>query len=74
MGQFVHGMKNGKGKWRKGGKGKENMYDGEYADDKKNGYGEFRWASGNVYKGLYENDERHGQGEMHWTDGSFYLG
>jgi hypothetical protein len=43
-------------------------------NDKKEGYGIFKWASGNVYRGVYKNDERDGIGEMRWTDGSVYLG
>jgi len=62
-------MKHGKGKWRK--KQDEsavasmricNQYEGEYKRDKKNGYGEFQWQSGNIYKGEYEEDSRHGFG------------
>jgi hypothetical protein len=49
-------------------------YEGEYEDDKKQGYGVFTWASGNIYKGDYKNDEREGHGEMKWTDGSYYVG
>ena len=67
-------MKNGKGKWRKGKSGNENIYEGEYKDDKKNGYGEFKWATGNTYKGNYLDDERHGFGTMAWIDGSQYEG
>lgn len=40
----------------------------------KQGYGEFRWKSGNIYKGNYKNDLRNGYGEMSWTDGSVYKG
>lgn len=56
-------MKHGKGKWRK--KQEEpttqamricNQFEGEYRRDKKNGYGEFHWQSGNVYKGNYVDD------------------
>lgn len=42
--------------------------------DKKSGYGEFRWASGNVYKGEYKDDMREGHGVMAWVDGSKYIG
>lgn len=51
-----------------------NQYDGEYANDRKNGYGVFAWESGNIYKGNYVDDEREGYGEMFWTDGSIYQG
>ena len=38
--------------------------------DKKDGYGEFQWASGNSYKGYFKDDERHGRGKMIWTEGA----
>jgi len=43
-------------------------------NDQKEGYGIFRWSSGNVYRGYYKSDEREGNGEMRWTDGSVYTG
>lgn len=46
------------------------VYEGEYVNDKKEGYGVFKWASGNVYEGMFKDDERHGKGKMTWTDGS----
>ena len=30
-------------------------YEGEYKDDKKDGYGEFYWPDGRIYKGFWEN-------------------
>ncbi len=42
--------------------------------DKKEGYGEFHWSTGNHYKGNFKDDERHGHGKMFWTDGSVYEG
>jgi hypothetical protein len=50
------------------------LYEGDYSNDKKCGFGTFQWASGNVYKGEYKDDERDGYGEMYWTDGSCYQG
>ena len=35
------------------------IYDGEYVDDKKEGYGVFKWPDGKLYKGM-------------WKDGVFY--
>lgn len=67
-------MKHGKGRWAKQRDTYSNTYDGEYYMDKKQGYGEFKWASGNFYKGNYKNDLRNGFGEMCWTDGSIYKG
>ena len=84
-GQFVGGMKHGKGKWKKEDTGSRcdsrarspqptNQYDGYYERDKKHGYGEFTWESGNRYCGNYHEDERQGYGKMTWTDGSTYTG
>ena len=50
------------------------MYEGEYDNDLKNGFGIFKWESGNKYIGHYTNDERDGIGKMIWTDGSYYIG
>jgi MORN repeat len=50
------------------------LYEGEYRLDVKDGYGEYRWASGNLYKGYYKSDKRHYYGEMSWNDGSVYKG
>jgi hypothetical protein len=39
-----------------------NIYEGDYINDKKHGFGVFTWASGNIYKGDYKDDERNGNG------------
>ena len=31
------------------------VYEGEYKNDKKDGYGEFEWADGRKYKGYWKN-------------------
>ena len=36
------------------------IYDGEYVDDKKEGYGVFKWPDGKLYMGM-------------WKDGVFYI-
>ncbi len=33
------------------------MYEGQYFRDKKQGFGVFKWASGNIYRGQYKEDE-----------------
>ena len=76
-GYFKGGLKHGKGRWRKFPEEPgcpTNEYNGEYVGDKKCGYGEFKWATGNIYRGNYAEDERDGHGEMIWTDGSRYVG
>jgi hypothetical protein len=80
QGLFKNGFKHGNGKWRKAldpslpPNTKTNSYEGDYLNDKKNGWGYFEWESGNTYRGRYVNDEREGFGEMRWTDGSVYRG
>ncbi len=74
VGDFAHGLKHGKGLWRKSKDPNSNQYEGEYRDDQKCGQGVFKWASGNIYRGDYRNDERNGEGKMEWTDGSKYEG
>ena len=74
VGEFFDGLKCGFGKWRKTTAHRSNTYEGQYYQDKKQGFGIFRWVSGNVYKGQYKDDEREGIGEMRWTDGSVYVG
>jgi len=65
----------GKGVWRKlDSDPNSDTYEGEYLDDKKHGYGEFKWQSGGWYKGFYAHDLKQGYGEMHWADGSIYRG
>lgn len=49
-------------------------YDGDYKDDKKEGYGIFKWPSASVYEGHFKNDFRHGFGVMRWIDGTVYEG
>lgn len=61
------------GKWRRG-PGQSDQYEGEYRNDKKEGFGVFSWADGNVYRGNYVNDLREGYGEMFWVDGIVYKG
>jgi hypothetical protein len=74
VGDFMQGVKHGKGKWKKTDGPSSTSYEGEYVLDKKQGYGIFRWASGNTYIGTYNEDERHGIGIMSWTDASKYIG
>lgn len=74
IGDFKNGLKSGKGRWQKGEGNLMTVYEGDYLNDKKHGYGVFRWPSGNYYEGEFCEDERHGKGRMVWTDGSEYEG
>jgi len=50
------------------------IYEGNYKDDQKSGYGVFRWPSGSWFEGHFKQDYRHGYGIMHWVDGTKYEG
>lgn len=85
-GDFKDGMRNGEGEWRKSQANNQaqnhtqqyqpecDVYQGNYLDDKKHGYGFYQWVSGDSYKGHFANDQRNGYGEMYWNDGSIYKG
>jgi len=77
---FCDGVKSGHGRWEKVEKDSQGnitslvSYEGGFEGDLKDGFGEYRWASGNVYKGNYKRDVREGYGEMNWIDGTIYKG
>jgi hypothetical protein len=54
--------------------GDGDMYDGEWKDHKKHGYGEFRFASGAFYRGMWREDSRHGLGKYTLMNGEIYEG
>lgn len=37
-------------------------YEGEYKEDKKDGFGTYTWADGKKYSGEWRNSKRHGKG------------
>ena len=37
-------------------------FEGEYKEDKKEGYGELEWNKGKKYKGNWKNGKQHGEG------------
>jgi hypothetical protein len=53
----VNGCKHGQGVW-KSKDSQEDMYIGEYKNDKKCGIGKYIWKDGTVYEGEFENDQR----------------
>ncbi len=59
MGQWKNGMKNGFGKWKAP---QGHYYEGEWVQNRQNGYGLFRHNM-STYKGLFKNFLKHGQGE-----------
>lgn len=50
------------------------MYEGDWKDDKKQGYGKLTWTSGEMYEGDFFNDAAHGSGTFVWADGRKFVG
>ena len=44
-------------------------YDGEWARNKRNGYGIMQWADGDRYAGGWKDDKRDGEGIMVLSNG-----
>lgn len=59
------------GKWSDG---KGYTYNGEWHDNKQNGYGTATWSNGEKYVGGYLNGEIHGKGTYTWANGDKYVG
>jgi len=58
----VGGKKNGKGKYED--LIKDSVYDGEFIDDKKNGFGTEKYNDGSIYKGEFKDGVREGKGNL----------
>ena len=48
------------------------IYEGEWKDDKANGYGIYIHVNGAKYEGEWLNDKQHGQGVENWPDNAMY--
>jgi len=74
-GAFKAGRKHGKGekRWPNG-----DAYEGEFVEDRKEGYGVYAWGaapwSGERYEGDFVNERRHGFGVYRWPSGDAYAG
>lgn len=44
-------------------------YQGEYINDKKQGFGEFSWPDGRCYKGQWKNGKQDGKGTYRNKEG-----
>ena len=53
---------------------KSGVYEGDWKEGLRHGFGKFTWSNGDTYSGLWDNDKRHGQGTYIWNDGSKYIG
>ncbi len=50
------------------------VYEGNWENTLRNGYGKYTWSDGEVYEGNWENGAENGYGKMTWSDGSVYEG
>ena len=47
-------------------------YNGQWKDNKMDGYGEFKWPDGRIYQGEYKDDQKDGYGVYIWPNGQKY--
>ena len=73
-GNYVDGDESGKGRhfWRNS--FGENVYDGEYRDGMRHGYGVYEWSNGHHYQGQWYSGKRQGFGVYSWPGLTFYEG
>jgi len=50
------------------------VFEGNFENSLKNGYGKMTWPDGNVYEGNWENGTQNGYGKITWSDGDVYEG
>ena len=49
-------------------------YEGDYVNDKKEGFGSYLWTDGRKYEGQWINGKQHGRGRYLGVDGSMKFG
>ena len=71
VGLFKNGMFDGRGRLilKKG-----DYYEGEFKENKANGFGKYVNSNGEIYIGNWVNDKQEGEGELILKDGSRYKG
>ena len=72
IGQFIQGIRNGQGKMYD--INKKLYYDGNFVNDKFNGYGKIYQKGVLYYEGNFENDEIQGKGKKYIYDGNYITG
>eukprot|EP00013_Stygamoeba_regulata_P011819 CAMPEP_0177686606 /NCGR_PEP_ID=MMETSP0447-20121125/33661_1 /TAXON_ID=0 /ORGANISM="Stygamoeba regulata, Strain BSH-02190019" /LENGTH=334 /DNA_ID=CAMNT_0019196745 /DNA_START=160 /DNA_END=1164 /DNA_ORIENTATION=- len=72
IGAFVHGLREGIGELRWA--DHSAVYNGEFADDKINGYGTLQWSTGMKYTGEWVDNKFEGRGTLVWKNGKKYEG
>jgi hypothetical protein len=70
-GDFMGGMKHGKGKFFMP---DGNVYEGVFKNNTMDGYGKFTWTDGVVYIGQWKFNKFDGEGLQTWPDGRRYKG
>lgn len=50
------------------------QYKGNFAENKKDGYGEISYSDGKTYKGQFKTDKRHGNGTLVTNSTTNYTG
>eukprot|EP00340_Litonotus_pictus_P006322 CAMPEP_0170518496 /NCGR_PEP_ID=MMETSP0209-20121228/4172_1 /TAXON_ID=665100 ORGANISM="Litonotus pictus, Strain P1" /NCGR_SAMPLE_ID=MMETSP0209 /ASSEMBLY_ACC=CAM_ASM_000301 /LENGTH=237 /DNA_ID=CAMNT_0010804075 /DNA_START=22 /DNA_END=732 /DNA_ORIENTATION=- len=55
-------------------KGCQETYEGDWFEDKKQGYGLYTYSNGDIYEGEFFGDMHQGYGKYYFTDGSHYEG
>ena len=38
------------------------MYEGQYANNLREGFGEYRWKNGKIFQGMFKEGKQHGKG------------
>jgi hypothetical protein len=75
VGNFVNGMKDGKGKeLNKDLNGKNNLYIGDFKNNKKNGSGIENYDNKESYEGEFKEDKKSGKGIFKFSNGNFKEG
>lgn len=75
-GEFKNNMYNGRGRMiiQNSLKLNGSTYDGEWIDNKKNGFGIITYTNGNRYEGEWNYDKINGKGKMTYNNGDIYEG
>ena len=64
-------QKHGKGIFNDG---SDNIYEGDFVNDRIHGYGLYKTTEGTIYEGEWKDDLQDGYGKETWPDGSYYKG
>ncbi|KAL4445509.1 hypothetical protein ABPG74_004583 [Tetrahymena malaccensis] len=70
QGQFKEDKKNGKGTYFYNESSDSKKYEGEWVNDKMEGFGVFEWRNGDRYEGYFKNGLRNGKGISFYNESS----